>query len=426
MKMLNDFENIIWLFWKYWIDGFVNIVKSNSKDLEYSPLHDEISIDSNENISTKLVIIKNNKKASFWIDWFWVEKIENAIIELLKVVEYWEYDKDIVLPEITDKLSKDFSWNEIKNIDFDYLESQFNNFKNYNFNSQVSIEWFSIGYKEVEHIYINSLWSIKSQIDNSSFYFYELFADNWDFRESDYEYKTFKTFPELKTSDIKKLEDKLLNKIKKSTTKLESGIYNITLQNDVVSNFIEIILDNLWAESIKEWVSLFSKNNIWDKIFWENLSIINNPDLPWYTWNLVFDWEWVTQQKKYLFQNWVLKNKFYDYKNALKDWLENLGCSWTSNIEIEAETTNNYLKNSRFLFTNLMAFHTVDSTTWKFSLAWEWFLIENWEKTEFIKNISLSWDLITLFSNIENIGDDFLDYWNYKVPSMTFLNQKVI
>jgi exo-beta-1,3-glucanase (GH17 family) len=38
---------------------------SSSKDLEYSPLHDEISLDSSENIHTDLTVIKNHKKAVF-------------------------------------------------------------------------------------------------------------------------------------------------------------------------------------------------------------------------------------------------------------------------------------------------------------------------------------------------------------------------
>lgn len=424
--MIKNYSNLVELFKKYNIEWFLNITEVKSKDLDYSPLHDEISIDSDENISTKVVIIKNNKKASFSIDWFSQEKIELAIQDLLSVIEYWEFDKDILLPNIHDSLTKDFSNQELNIINFDYLESQFTNFKKYNFNEFIKIESFSIWYKEIIHTYVNSNGSIKTQIDNSSFYFFELFADNWINRESDYEYKTFKTFPIVKNDSIKKLEEKLLNKIIINDNKIDSWVYNITLQNDVVANFIEIILDNLWAETIREWLSLFSKNSIWEKIFSEKFTLINNPDLDWYTWNLVFDWEWVTQKTTTLFERWVFSNKFYDYKNSIKEWVLDLWCSTVSNIELKWDFSSCFLDNSDFLFTNLMAFHTVDTTTWKFSLSWEWYIIKNWIKKDFIKNISLTWDIINLFSNIHVIWDDFLDYWNFKIPSITFLNQKVV
>jgi hypothetical protein len=66
MKIEN--EKIIDLFKKHNIEGFVNINISKSNDLEYSPLHDEISLNSIDNINTSLTIIKDHKKSVFLID----------------------------------------------------------------------------------------------------------------------------------------------------------------------------------------------------------------------------------------------------------------------------------------------------------------------------------------------------------------------
>jgi hypothetical protein len=112
--------------------------------LEYSPLHDEISLDNSDSTTTSVYIIKNNKKASFKIDSYSLDKIENSINDILKVIEFAESDKDIVLPNISDSVEKDFSNADLDKIDFDFLKNEFNKFKNFNFDEKVTIETFSI------------------------------------------------------------------------------------------------------------------------------------------------------------------------------------------------------------------------------------------------------------------------------------------
>ncbi|MDD5770041.1 MAG: metallopeptidase TldD-related protein [Candidatus Gracilibacteria bacterium] len=421
-----DNENIIHLFKKYSIEGYININISNAKNLEYSPLHDEVSLDSNENINTSITIIKENKKSVFGIDSYSLEKIEFAIKDMLKVIDFGECDKDIILPNITDKIKKDFSNPELENISFEDLEAEFLKFKNFDFAKNIFIETFSIGVNYATHHYINSLGAFKTQIDNSSFYYIEIFGENEDKKENHYKYCSSKDKPNINLEDIKKLQDELIFKLSDSKIDFKSGIYDITLDREVVIEFLDIILGNMGAESIREGTSLFSKNKIGDKIFGENFTLINNPELKDYTGTMLFDKEGITAKKTILFEKGVFKSKFYDYKNALKEGLENLGNSTISNIELVGESDKNYLVGSKILFTNLMAFHTVDESTGKFSLNGEGYLLENGEKKDYIKNISLSGNIINLFSNIKSIGDDFKTDGNFKVPSISFSKQKVI
>lgn len=421
-----DKQKIIDIFHTNNIDWYVNIFNSYSKSLEYSPLHDEISLDSSVNISTKVTIIKNHKKASFSIDWYSLDKIESSIKELLKVIDFWEYDEDIVLADITDNISKDF-WNTLLNdIWFDKLEEEFLKFKNYKFAPEIKIEWFEINVTNTTQTFINSLGSIKTQSDNESSIAYVLFWEKWDLREDDYEVITKKSIPEVLDKDIEKLQTRLLNKIKPSDSKLETWNYNVVLDREVVIDFLEILVGSLWSESMREWTSLLSRFNIWDKVISDKITITNNPTLEWYTWNLLFDKEWVTQEKRVLFDAWVLSSKFYDYKNAKKEWLDKLWNSTVSNIELIWETSSNIYTWCDILITHLMAYHTLDNSTWKFSLNWEWYLIEDWKKWAFIKNISLSGDIINLFSSVIAIWDDFKSTWNYKVPSLSFRDQHII
>lgn len=422
----NDSQKIINLFQKYSVEWFVNINVSQSKDLEYSPLHDEISLDSSENINTSVTIIKHHKKSIFGIDGYSLDKIESSIKDMIQIIDFAQYDEDIFLPKITDSIEKDFSNSELENITFFDLENQFHIFKNYHFKENISIEWFSLWVNQSTHYYINSLWSIKVQKDNGAFYYMEIFGENGEKRETHYKYASIKNKPNIEIKNIEKLENELLFKISDSNAKVESWIYDITLDKDVVIDFLDLIIWNLWAESMREWVSLFSKNHLWDQIFGDKFTLINNPQLENYTGTMLFDKEWVTAKKTVLFDKWIFMSKFYDYKNAVKEWIDKLGNSTVSNIEFIWESDENYLVGSKILFTNLMAFHTVDASTGKFSLNGEWYILENWEKKDYIKNISLSWDLVHLFSNIKAIWDDFKEDGNFRVPSISFAGQKII
>lgn len=421
-----DYEKMQKLFEKYSVEWCININISSSKTLEYSPLHDELSFDSSENINTSITIIKNHKKSVFSLDWYSLDKIDASINEMLKTIDFWQYDEDIILPKITDIVEKDFSNWDLDVLSFQDLEKEFQVFKNFPFEKNISKEWFSIGTHSATHIFMNSFGAKKIQKDNGAFYYVDIFWENGGKRENHYDYISTKNIPHITWEMLEKLQKELLFKISDSEAKVESGKYDITLERDVVCDFLDIILGNMWAEGIREWISLFSKNKLWDKIFGANFTLINNPELKNYTGTMLFDKEWMTAKKTILFDKWVFSSKFYDYKNTLKEWVWEVWNSTISNIELVWDSDANYLEGSKILFTNLMAFHTVDEATGKFSLNGEWYLLENGEKVDYIKNISLSGNVLDLFSNIKAIGNDFKEDGNFRVPSLTFYNQNII
>ncbi|MBW7954553.1 TldD/PmbA family protein [Candidatus Gracilibacteria bacterium] len=420
-------EKILKLFEKYKVDGFLNISQTSSKSLEYSPLHKEKSFESNESSGASLTLIKNNKKGVYKIDSYSFSKLENAFLNILEFIDFGEFDKDIKVPEIYDEITKDFSNIDLNDISLKDLETEADIFINYDFAKNLKIEGFSIGVSGVTNTYINSAGSFKTQIDNSSSLFMEITGENAGVGDTNYKYISSKQKPKVSIKDIKEIEKELIFKLKDSKTKLNPGIYDIALDRDLVIEFLDIVFSNMSNEQIRLGLSLFAKNNIGDKIFGDNFTIINNPNLENYTGNILFDKEGVTQKKTILFEKGVFKAKFYDYKNALKTSLDNLGNSQVSNIEFVGEGNSDYLKGCKILFTNLMAFHTVDEMTGKFSLLGEGYLLsDSGEKVDYIKNISLSSDIIELFSNIKSIGDDFKKDGNYKVPSLSFSNLKIV
>jgi PmbA protein len=171
---------------------------------------------------------------------------------------------------------------------------------------------------------------------------------------------------------------------------------------------------------------MFTNNKIWDKLFSDKLTVVNDPTLKWGNSSALIDWEGVTLEKRIIIENWIWKEKFADYKNVKKDSTLKLWNSTVTNILVKWEKTPDFLRDSDFLFTNLMAYHTVDSNTWKFALNGEWYVIKDWKKAEYVKNISLAGNIKDIFTNIVAIwDDDYENGWN-ACPSITFKGWTII
>ncbi len=422
-----DVKNIQQLFKKYEVQWIVNIGHTDSKDMEYNPLYDELSYDSSENISTTLTVIQDHKKAVYSIDGYSLEKLENAFQEIQKIIAFAQYDTDIQVAEIVDCVEKDF-WNRVlETVGFDFFEKQFESVKNYSYHKNIKIEWFSIWVQNSTHHFINSLWSVKMQKDNIMHAALVLFWEKDGKSEAEWKSFSSKNLLEITPENISEVQQMILDKLDAHTNNQSSQVCDIVLDREVVIGFLEVILDNLWAESIREGLSMFSKKQLGDQLFSPLFTLINDPNLAWYTGTLLFDKEWVTAKRTVLFDEWKWIGKFYDYKNALKEGIQYLGNSRVSNIDFLSKPTSNFWVGCSYHFMNLMAFHTIDVNTGKFSLAWEWYeLDQNGKKTKYIKNISLTGDILELFSSISGVWDDAKTDGNFKVPSLSFSAQKVV
>jgi len=71
----------------------------------------------------------------------------------------------------------------------------------------------------------------------------------------------------------------------------------------------------------------------------------------------------VDAQDLTLIQDGVLQNVFLNSKNATKLKLPPNGNPGICNLELCASGDTDFLKNSQFVFTELMGFHTVSSST---------------------------------------------------------------
>ena len=114
----------------------------------------------------------------------------------------------------------------------------------------------------------------------------------------------------------------------------------------------------------------------------------------------VFDGEGITTEDLPVIENGVLKNLFCDSKNAAKFAIPVTGNPYPSNLVFEAPTKPEALMEAKFLFTNLMAFHTVDSISGKFALEGEGFELKDGKRVGYVKNVALSGNVKTLFEGL--------------------------
>lgn len=416
-------ETVVNIFKKYDLEGYINISKTDSSILDYSPMHDEISIDNDKSYYTWVTIIKENKRVWLSFDGFSEDKLEKAILNWIKLFKYADKDKDIQLPKHSWDIDKDFWWECIVWIDF--LKNELDFFLNYDFKT-AKIEEFSASYKTSENIYIDSSGVERKQKNQNYTCFYWIYWEKEGLKDSTYWYITSSNKAKwLTLDDLEKVDNEIFDKLNYKQNLIKTWNYNITLDKKVVSSFISIIMDSISCESMREGLSMFSKNDIWDQIISPKLTLKSLCDIENWLWNSLFNSEWFKQVDKVLIENWVLKNKLYDYKNAKKESIDEF-ISSPSNLCFFWDFDDSFLANSSFLFTNLMAFHSVETSTWKFALNWEWYLIKDWEKVAFVKEVALRWDIKTLFNSIISIWNDFDEKSSYRCPSITFENQNIV
>lgn len=154
------------------------------------------------------------------------------------------------------------------------------------------------------------------------------------------------------------------------------------------------------AESIRQNASFLESSDLGRKLLPDGFSVSSVARVPGSAYGRMFDGEGITTEDLPIIENGVLKNLFCDSKNAAKFSVRTTGNPYPSNIVFEAPVNPEALKQAKFLFTNLMAFHTVDSISGKFALEGEGFELKDGKRIGYVKNVALSGNAKALFSGL--------------------------
>lgn len=425
-KIEKELEEIKWIWKKFSIEWYLNVFKMSLKEISFSPLWNEISLHENTEIWWSINIFRNFKKLNIKTSDFSYANIVKLIEKNLFLLEIWDKDEDNQVFSISDKEYDDSKKFSLSKIDWDFLMKQWLKVKDFKLEEGLSIEWFSYSLSEQESYFLNSTWSYKVQKWNSCNYSYALLYNSPTFSDFWYATKYSNINEDVWDDFLRDVSVKLLEKINPTKSTLKSWKHNITIRNDVIIDFLDMLMQWCKGEIIRQNQSFFSKDDIWKIVMSKNISIKSNPKYLDSTFNSLFDSEWISSKELMIIENWVLKNIFLDSKNARKFWLNPSWNPTYSNLEIIWERSKDYLDKSCFLFTNFLWLHMTDMTTWKFAIEWDWFEINNWKIWNFVRNVWFSSNIKDLFLNIEALWNDDYTYANIFSPSITFKDQMLI
>jgi hypothetical protein len=163
------------LFQSLELHGNVRIRKEKSKTIEYSPLHNEISLKQNDDIDVTVTAIKNGWKIFLRLKDDSVESIKNVLLENYSLLEAASPDEDNEPLEVTGNIEKDSRTFDYDSVDGAFLLSQWEITKNHTLPENMSIEGFTYQVEETEDLFYNSFGSAKKQQKNNCSYAIEYF-----------------------------------------------------------------------------------------------------------------------------------------------------------------------------------------------------------------------------------------------------------
>lgn len=243
----------------------------------------------------------------------------------------------------------------------------------------------------------------------------------------------------LKTSEK---EINIINIVKKTIKEaekmlikeeLKTGKYNIILSNNVASSIISKILQGIYANNIREKVSIF-ENKINKQICGKNINIVEEPLNKNYPGFTIFDNDGTPTYNKDIIKNGVLNTYLYDIKEA-----KYVNKKSTANSFNGINTRNAYLipeNNTKeelinkidngLLITDYMGSQgtAININTGSISLQIFGLIIENGEIKCGFEPCILTTTIKDLLNNITLIGND-LEFFNTNFGSPSILIEKI-
>ncbi len=208
------------------------------------------------------------------------------------------------------------------------------------------------------------------------------------------------------------------------------------LDNSVASEFLSILSAALSAESVQKNKSMFA-GKLGKLVLNHKLNIVDNGLLDGKPGSKPIDDEGVSTTSKALIQKGVLNSFLYNTYTAKKDGVKSTGNAVRGGFASipSVGPTNLYLDftsedhatnfeglikimNKGFYVTETMGMHTANPISGEFSVGASGLWVENGEIKYPVKEAVISGNIIDLFKNIAQIGDDIRFYGNIGSPSL--------
>jgi PmbA protein len=204
-------------------------------------------------------------------------------------------------------------------------------------------------------------------------------------------------------------------------TKIDSGRYLMLLDNTQSSSLLSPILYAMNGFALHQKNS-FLINKLNEKIISAKVTVIDEPHIKGAFGARMFDREGVATVKRNLIEKGVLKTYFIDTYNAAKLNMEpTVSSSSIVNFDLGTRSHEQILASiDKGIWVTGFNGGNSNSSTGDFSFGIEGFLIEKGKLSKPVNEMNITGNLLTLWNNILEIGNDPRLNSSIRVPSLLF------
>ncbi len=274
----------------------------------------------------------------------------------------------------------------------------------YSFNYIVSSNGFE-GESEVSYFALSVSVSIKGEGES---------------RPESYWYDQALTFDELKKEGIGKIAlQRALKKL--GQKKVASGRYPMLVDNLNSNRLFSPLVSAINGSSLQQKNS-FLLDKLGQKVISEKVTVVDDPLQPHAFGSKNFDNEGVATKKRFIFNKGVLETYFIDTYNSHKLKMpQTIGRPSRIVLEQGNKNLDQMIEglDKAILVTGFNGGNS-NSSSGDFSFGIEGFLIENGKITQPVSEMNITGNLLTLWNNFAEAGNDALDNTSSLIPSLLF------
>lgn len=203
--------------------------------------------------------------------------------------------------------------------------------------------------------------------------------------------------------------------------KVASGKYRMLVDNMNSSRLLSPVIDAIYGSSIQQKNS-FLLDKLDQKVLGDRLTLIDEPHLVKAPGARYFDGEGVATKRIPVFEKGVLKTYFIDTYSANKMNVKpTIASPSIFTMEMGNKDTDQLVASidKGILVTGFNGGNS-NSTTGDFSYGVEGFLIENGKLTQPISEMNATGNMITLWNNLAEVGNDPRSFSSWRIPSLLF------
>ena len=241
-----------------------------------------------------------------------------------------------------------------------------------------------------------------------------------DARPSDYWYDSSIFWNLLQKKGIGKTAyDRTVRKL--GQEKIDSGVFPMLIDNTQVARVLSPVITALYGNSIQQKNS-FLINKIGESIMSEKFTLVDDPHIPQARGARWFDGEGVATRKRAVIDKGVLRTYYIDtYSGAKLEMEPTVQSPSVLTCEPGSKNFDQLLDSmSRGIWVTGFNGGNSNSTTGDFSFGIEGFLVENGKTVKPINEMNITGNLITLWKNIIEMGNDPRLTSSWRIPSILF------